>query len=81
MAGRRKYVDWNGYACYEFPRGGRGKEWVHRTVMGRYLGRDLDSWEEIHHRNRDRSDYSFDNLQYFRSHREHMRYGHGWWWV
>ena len=39
-------------------------EWKyeHRVVMAEKLGRELEPWEHIHHKNHDRLDNSLDNL-------------------
>lgn len=44
----------------------------HRVVMEEHIGRLLTDEEEVHHRNRDRSDNNILNLMLFKNHEEHI---------
>lgn len=45
----------------------------HRLVMERHLGRILDKEEVVHHKDRNRSNNSIDNLELKKSQSEHMQ--------
>ena len=49
----------------------RGYVPEHRLIMEKHLGRFLKSEEKIHHRNQNREDNSFDNLELFGNQAKH----------
>lgn len=65
--GRR--IDKNGYVCLhlpvDHPLRPKNSGWIleHRLIMSAYLGRPLESFETVHHKNGDRADNRIENLQ------------------
>lgn len=50
----------------------RGRYTDHRRIMEQHLGRKLEPWEDVHHKNGIHSDNRIENLVVI-SHREHMK--------
>ena len=75
----RTYTDNHGYKRFK-----DSDKLVHRCVAEKMLGRPLRDTEIVHHKNRDKQDNSFDNLQVFKNQREHWKVHkidaarHGW---
>ena len=65
MAGKT-YIDGNGY-----PRFKNNQKPVHRSVAELKLGRPLKSGEVVHHKDRNKQNNSFNNLQVFSSQAQH----------
>jgi len=76
---RKTYVDNNGYNRYK-----GSNTTVHRHAAEKMLGRTLKDGEVVHHKNRNKQDNSFNNLQVFSSQSEHWKAhkrdaaNHGW---
>ena len=64
----RTYTDNNGYKRFK-----DSDKLVHRCVAEMKLGRPLKDTEIVHHKNRDKQDNSFDNLQVFKNQSEHWK--------
>jgi len=56
-----KFLDKQGYVMIIFKGGGTILE--HRWIMMKTLGRPLEKWEFVHHKNKNRSDNRLDNLE------------------
>ena len=59
--GKRK--DKRGYILIKQKSGNKGYIREHRLVMGKHLGRKLDKWEAIHHKNGIKDDNRLSNLE------------------
>lgn len=57
-----RHIDKNGYVIVR--RGGKSVR-EHRWIMGQHLGRELKPYEEVHHKNKKKTDNSLSNLQVF----------------
>ncbi len=65
-----RWKDKEGYILMSRPGGGSPMK-EHRYIMEQHLGRPLDPWEEVDHKNRNKKDNSLDNLEVLFS--EHKR--------
>lgn len=62
-----KWVGNHGYVVW-------GKRLEHRVVMEQYLGRSLESHEQVHHRNGVRTDNRLENLELVSSRNHHVHH-------
>lgn len=59
--------------CPTHPKATHGVYFQHRLVMEQHLGRFLRVGEVVHHKSRDRTDNSLENLELSASHAAHIR--------
>src|SRR3989442_799585 len=70
------WLDKRGYRwLYVIENGRRVARREHRVLMERHLGRKLDPWELVHHRNGNPTDNRADNLE-VRDWPDHTKYHH-----
>lgn len=67
-SGRKTYIDRNGYRRFL-----DSKTLVHRWVVEKKLGRKLNKEEVVHHRNGNKLDNSWSNLEVFLNQDEHNK--------
>lgn len=83
--GTRRVDSSVGYVRIKVPRGTPGRTWggnqkrwmlEHRFVMQQVLGRPLEPWERVHHRDGDRTNNAPENLELWkRAHPSGVRHG------
>ncbi len=67
---KNKFLEKNGY--FMVSKNGK-KYYEHRLIMEKYLGRELEPSEHIHHKNHDRTDNRLENLEIVNA-SEHARH-------
>src|SRR5215213_3644840 len=70
--GRRSRIHYNSGYAYTSWKGKNGTMGVHRLIMELILGRRLENWEHVHHKDGNRLNNSPDNLEVVNG-REHNR--------
>ena len=74
---RGYWLDKDGYAIRTINIDGKRRNFrLHRLAMEEYLGRPLNPYENVHHKNGNRVDNRIENLELFDNSSDHIKYKH-----